>query len=223
MPVSEEQLSALPPMEADKVRIEAQQWGDDAAEAIYENIVRRLSATGTVTPPDPKDLSLNQRPTISDAEMGRAFARAAQSVELEELDEASPAEARQRGEAAAREVLEAPRTARGARVAGIKPGVLETAPLPEALAAAFKPQPLVSPENVPAAKEAKALRDQETRREQDALKAVATQQARDDREQGRAALPWQHLPPGQIQACLQAPSRRCKPTPSSDHDYQDRQ
>ena len=177
MPVSEEQLANLPPLEADFVRSEAQQWGPEAAEAAYEQLLRRMEATGTVPPADPGDLSANQRRPVSEEAMGRSFSGAARSVSMDQPPEASGPQARQAGVAAAREVMEAPRTSRGKRIEAPAPGVLETAPLSEALVAALMPQPLVSPQDAEAMKKAKTERDQILQKEENALRAIAKQQA----------------------------------------------
>jgi hypothetical protein len=176
---SEEQLANLAPEHAEYIRSYEQVYGPGSADAIYENIVGMGPQTGTPLPAsDPADLTLLQREPVSQASMSNAWQAAYNQAYRDALGEGvSDAEAKKQALAAVRAVTEAPRTSRGKRIEAPAPGVLETAPLSEAFVAALMPQPLMSPQEAEGMKEARALRDKEIQKEENALRAIAKQQA----------------------------------------------
>ena len=191
---SEEQLGNLAPEHAEYIRSYEQVYGPGSADAIYENIVGMGPQTGTPLPaPDPSDLTLLQREPVSQASMSNAWQAAYNQAYRDALGEGvSDAEAKKQALAAVRAVTEAPRTSRGKRIEAPAPGVLETAPLSEAFVAALMPQPLMSPQEAEGMKTARALRDKEIQEEENALRAIAKQQAgvalRENPEQDRQAV-----------------------------------
>ena len=180
MPVTEQQLSTLSPEDASAVLQYQVRFGDAVAQQLYESIVSgpALPPMDDLVPPPPQGLPPSRRQAPTDAEISKAYARAADQGMREE----------------AMEIIEAPRTVRGERVGEhtVQPGDLERASPWEAARLAFFPQPLVTPEGAEEAKRKKAEK-----------KATAEQIERKLKEDARRATDSVYQP-GQNRKALES-------------------